>query len=121
MKKEVRVCKNYEFSSIIQKRNFVKSESYVCYFVARSKEKARVGISVGKKIGNAVQRNKVKRQIRSMIDSLYTFEEEYDTIVIVRPLYHRHTYNENLKELADCKRRMEYKFRKQEDKRVKND
>ena len=56
-----------------------------------------------------------------MIDSLYTFEEEYDTIVIVRPLYHRHTYNENLKELADCKRRMEYKFRKQEDKRVKND
>ncbi len=120
MKKEVRVCKNYEFSSIIQKRNFVKSESYVCYFVARSKERARVGISVGKKIGNAVQRNKVKRQIRSMIDSLYTFEERFDTIIIVRPLYRKHTYAENFEELAECKRKMEYRFRKQEDKRVNN-
>jgi ribonuclease P protein component len=56
-----------------------------------------------------------------MIDSLYTFEERFDTIIIVRPLYRKHTYAENFEELAECKRKIEYKFRKQEDKRVNND
>mgnify|MGYP003183867986 CR=1 FL=1 len=57
MKKAKRVCKNYEFTSIIQHRTFVKSSSFVCYFEARKCEHARVGISVGKKLGNAVVRN----------------------------------------------------------------
>ena len=46
---------------------------------------ARYGISVGKKLGNAVYRNKKKRQIRSIIDSL---EKDYvkakDYIIILR-------------------------------------
>ena len=53
MKKEFRVLKNYEFSSIIQNRQFVKSSSFVCYFQKRKLDHARVGISVGKKLGNA--------------------------------------------------------------------
>lgn len=49
MKKEKRVCKNYEFTSIIQHHTFVKSSSFVCYFEPRKQEHARVGISVGKR------------------------------------------------------------------------
>lgn len=112
MKKEFRVCKNYEFSSIIQNRTYIKSSSFVCYFQARKEEHARIGISVGKKLGNAVFRNKIKRQVRSMVDDIFDFNEEYDLIIIVRPAYHKKSYKENFDELKINKRRLDKRFRK---------
>lgn len=109
MKKTYRVCKNYEFTSIIQKRNYIKCASFVCYYKSKKEPHARVGISVGKKLGNAVVRNKIKRQVRSMIDSIYTFTEEYDTIIIVRPVYLKHTYRENMNELQKIKEKLDKK------------
>lgn len=109
MKKRVRVCKNYEFSSIIQKRKYVKSSAFVFYYQPKKQEKARVGISVGKKIGNAVERNLVKRQVRSMIDALYTFDEAYDTILIVRPIYQKQTYQQNFEDFKRVKQKAEQK------------
>lgn len=109
MKKRVRVCKSYEFSSIIQKRKYVKSSAFVFYYQPKKQEKARVGISVGKKIGNAVERNLVKRQVRSMIDALYRFDEAYDTILIVRPIYQKQTYQQNFEDLRRTKQKAEQK------------
>lgn len=106
MKKAKRVCKNYEFTSIIQHRTFVKSSSFVCYFEARKYEHARVGISVGKKLGNAVVRNKIKRQVRSMVDDCFDFNEAFDTIIIVRPRYHQQSFEENLNELKNDRKRI---------------
>ncbi len=112
MKKEFRVCKNYEFSSIIEHRVFGKSESFVCYVMDRKENHARIGISVGKKIGNAVQRNKVKRQVRSMVDHIFSFEEAYDTIIIVRPSYLKHSYAQNYQELEQTKKKIEKRISK---------
>ncbi|MCF0105443.1 MAG: ribonuclease P protein component [Holdemanella sp.] len=112
MKKEFRICKNYEFSSIIQKKTFVKSPSFVCYIQPKVEAHARIGISVGKKMGNAVKRNKIKRQLRSMIDEVFTFEEKYDVVIIVRPVYANHDYAENLNELKESKKKMEWRFKK---------
>ena len=113
MKKAYRVCKSYEFTSIIQHRSFVISSSFVCYYMPRKESHARVGISVGKKLGNAVVRNKVKRQVRSMVDDIYDFNETFDTIIIVRPRYHQKSYQENWKQLKQDKERLE----KRKDKR----
>ena len=112
MKKERRICKNYEFSSIIQNRNFFKSSAFVLYFSDRKEEHARVGISVGKKIGNAVQRNRVKRQVRSMVDSLFDFSEAYDVILIVRPYFTSRSYQENLDDLKKVKNRVDNKYKR---------
>ena len=114
MKKEFRVCKNYEFSSIIQNRTYIKSSSFVCYFQARKEEHARIGISVGKKLGNAVCRNKIKRQDKKIYieSNIFDFNEEYDLIIIVRPAYHKKSYKENFDELKINKRRLEKRFRK---------
>jgi ribonuclease P protein component len=112
MKKAFRVCKNYEFSSIIQNRQFVKSSSFVLYFRKRNEEHSRIGISVGKKLGNAVCRNKVKRQVRSIVDQVFTFEEPYDLIIIVRPNYKTKSFNENLLEMKENQNRVNKRFLK---------
>lgn len=110
MKKEYRVCKNYEFSSIIGQKRYVASHSFVCYFEQRKNEHARVGISVGKKLGNAVQRNKVKRQVCSMIDHHFNFQSDFDLILIIRPKYKEQSFTENecelQKDLARIEKRM---------------
>ncbi|MFR9117328.1 MAG: ribonuclease P protein component [Merdibacter sp.] len=50
MKKQYRVCKNYEFSAILKEKRFYACPSFVIYVRPREKEYARVGISVGKKL-----------------------------------------------------------------------
>ena len=112
MKKIYRVCKSYEFNEILNEKNFYANPSFVIYVKPRALEHARVGISVGKKLGNAVCRNKIKRQVRSMVDDIFDFNEEYDLIIIVRPAYHKKSYKENFDELKINKRRLEKRFRK---------
>ncbi len=85
MKKKQRVKKSYEFSSIIQKKQFTSTPAFVLYYQPRKEDATRIGISVGKKLGNAVCRNKIKRQIRAMVDQVFTFEEPDDYIIIARP------------------------------------
>ena len=62
------VKKSREFSEIIHSGVFVKNRSYVIYNKDNNLYHYRFGISVSKKLGNAVVRNKAKRQLRFIID-----------------------------------------------------
>ena len=106
MKKIYRVCKSYEFNEILNEKNFYANPSFVIYVKPRALEHARVGISVGKKLGNAVVRNKIKRQVRMMVDELFDFTEKYDTIIIVRPKYHQENYGNNKKGFERLKKKV---------------
>ena len=68
MKKEYRIKKNEEFQKIIRQKKSIVHSKFVIYF-RKNDEHLRIGISVSKKLGNAVVRNKIKRQIRMMISS----------------------------------------------------
>ena len=72
MKKELRVKKSTEFETIIKKRKSVANREFVLYWNPNDLEHMRIGLSVGKKIGNAVARNKTKRQVRMMVHELFT-------------------------------------------------
>lgn len=99
MKKEYRVKKSTEFSDIMKYKKFYTSPSFVIYVKPRKEDHPRIGISVGKKMGNAVIRNKIKRQVRMMVQDIYTFEENFDTIILVRVKYHEESYRNNKKVL----------------------
>ena len=99
MKKEFRVKDTREFSEIMKYKRFYSSPSFVIYVKPRKMDHARVGLSVGKKMGNAVVRNKVKRQVRSMVREIYTFDENFDTIILARVKYHEENYTNNKKVL----------------------
>ena len=56
----------------------------------------RIGITLSKKIGNAVVRNKLKRQVRMMCQDLIDFETcKYDAVIIVRFGYKENDYLTN--------------------------
>ena len=97
MKKQFRIKKSEEFAEIMGAKKFYTCPSFVIYVKPRKEDHARVGISVGKKMGKAVIRNKIKRQVRSMVQDIYTFDENFDTIILVRVKYHEENYINNKK------------------------
>ena len=50
----------------MKRKRFVTSKCFAMYIKEKTGESSRIGISVSKKLGNAVVRNKIKRQIRMM-------------------------------------------------------
>ncbi len=71
MKKEYRIKKNDHFQHIIDTGNSFANREFVIYYKENLEQSHfRVGISVGKKLGNAVVRNKIKRYIREVFRNL---------------------------------------------------
>lgn len=101
MKKQLRIKRADEFQAIIKKRKSELNSKFVVYHVPKAEERQRVGISVGKKMGNAVFRNKAKRQIRMMMQDIYQKPYSFDSIVIVRAKYFESDYASNKKDLND--------------------
>jgi ribonuclease P protein component len=100
LKKSSRITKNEEFQKILSKRKYISTAYFALYYDFRKEDHARYGISVGKKLGNAVVRNKIKRQVRMMIRELVN-DEKMDLIIMVRPSYLNQDYSENKKDLEN--------------------
>ena len=58
-----------EFNDIIKNGDSVKNKFFVIHYLNNNLPYDRFGISVSKKLGNAVFRNKYKRKMRSIIDN----------------------------------------------------
>ncbi len=85
MKKIDVVKKSREFDNIIKKGKYQKNKEYIIYYIENEKEYCRFGISVGKKIGNAVTRNYYKRVIRNICDmNKFLCSNGKDYIIIMR-------------------------------------
>ncbi|WP_040206656.1 ribonuclease P protein component [Neobacillus jeddahensis] len=71
MKKEFRIKKNKEFQTAFQKGRSFANRQFVVYSVEKDDQDFfRIGLSVSKKIGNAVTRNRIKRYVRQAIFEL---------------------------------------------------
>ena len=85
MKKRDIVKSNILFNDIINKGEHLKSKYYVICMLKSDDINNKFGIAVGKKICIAVKRNKIKRQIRTIIDNnKETFLEYYNYVVICK-------------------------------------
>ena len=85
MRKLYIVKTNQEFEEIIKNGKCIKNKYYTIHYNNNSLKYDKYGISVSKKLGNAVFRNKYKRKLRSMIDN---YKKNYinnkDYIIILR-------------------------------------
>lgn len=85
MKKYEIVKEHTEFDDIIAKGKYKKNKYFIIYNKESNFSYPRFGIAVGKKIGNAVTRNKFKRQIRMIINNNKNlFKKNEDYIIIVK-------------------------------------
>lgn len=82
MKKINIVKENRDYNRIIKENRPFKYKDYVIYIDKREPSIYRFGFSVGKKVGNAVTRNRIKRQIKAIV-SQNDYQNNFDCIIIV--------------------------------------
>ena len=67
MKKSYRVKREQDFNQIFSEGKNVANRKFVVYRLPKDQKHFRVGLSVSKKLGNAVTRNAIKRKIRHVL------------------------------------------------------
>ncbi len=83
MKKINIVKKNEEFKKVLNNRKTIGNKYIVIYYKENELNRNRYGISVSKKIGNAVIRNKIKRQVKNIIDKNENLFKKYQDYIII--------------------------------------
>ncbi len=92
--KKINILKeSRDFDRIIKTSKPYKYKDYIIYIEKNTNDVYHFGISVGKKIGNAVNRNKVKRQLKSIIDQK-DYQNNFNCIIIVGRGINERTFEE---------------------------
>lgn len=97
MKKHEIVKKTQEFQNIIRNKKQFVSNELIMYYVKN--DSFQIGISIPKKFINAVGRNYLRRQIRSIVSNIDYSNVEYKIILIIRKDYMKLTYSEKEKKI----------------------
>lgn len=86
MKKKYRVKSEKDFQKVYHEGESVANRQLVLYvYPKKNQDYFRVGLSVGKKIGNAVERNRIKRLLRRAVYELRDcIQVNLDIILIAR-------------------------------------
>lgn len=101
MKKIEIIKSSNEYTEIIN-NNISKKNKYYSIYYRKNNTANRYGISIPKKTGVAVQRNKIKRRIKNIIDNNKNIvQKNYDYVIIVKKGIVDLTYSEMEKELLD--------------------
>lgn len=102
MKKINRIKANSDFALTIKKGKTYYLNQFLVFVKPNEYPYVRIGISVSKKIGNAVVRNKVKRQIRAIVDQSIDYNQScLDIVIVVKPLFLEKSFDDNKSRLSD--------------------
>ena len=100
MKKINIVRSSEEFTEIINKIKPQRFKGYLVFIEHKDVDHYEFGISVSKKVGNAVTRNRIKRQFKSIIDK-NNYQNNFKCIIIIKKDALEKKYHEIENELND--------------------
>lgn len=88
MKKREMVKSKEVFNEIINKGKSVNNNYFRIFYMNNTTSYPKFGLAVGKKLGNAVTRNYIKRQLRTIVDkNKFMFSNGLDYIIMVKRAY----------------------------------
>jgi len=105
MNKEHIIKENFLFQNIISNNKAFRYKDYVIYVDKNEDDNYKFGFSVGKKIGKAVVRNKIKRQLRAIV-SKKDYQNGFNCIIIVGSNILNVSYQEMEKNLLDALKKL---------------
>jgi ribonuclease P protein component len=96
MDRSYRIKKNEQFQDVFKNRRSFANRQFVVYYLQKpDHDHFRFGLSVSKRIGNAVTRNRIKRYIKEVLNE---FRDEllpdYDYVIIARKPVSTMNYHE---------------------------
>ena len=98
MKKINIIKENKIYNKIIQTTKPFKYKDYIIYIYEKESFPYQFGFSISKKIGNAVTRNRIKRQLKSIVDKK-DYQNQFYCIIMVRKSILEKDYEEMQKNL----------------------
>ena len=101
MKIKNRIKSKQDFQSLIRTGQIKKNNEFVIYYKNNELGYLRLGVSSPKKLGNAVIRSTIRRQIRQLVAETINLDRPLDIIVVARSNYnHVDNYLHNKESLA---------------------
>ncbi len=85
MQKKFRIKKTSEIDAIFNQKKRVNGKYFNIFYQLSENDSFRFAISIGKKYGNAVKRNLMKRRIREIIRKSKDVIKPFDFVVVVKP------------------------------------
>lgn len=86
MQKKFRLTKKEDYRVVYRHGKSTANHQFVVYYLKRPKhEHLRLGISVSKKVGNAVVRNRIRRRVKEIVrHHIDAILPRYDLVLIAR-------------------------------------
>jgi ribonuclease P protein component len=110
--KKVRLLRQFEFDRVYQGNAYAADETLVVMAVSNQRDITRIGLSVSRKVGNAVVRNRWKRIIREAFRRQQT-KLPHGLDIVVRPrMGARCEFNKVHASLATLISKVDHRIRK---------
>lgn len=76
--------KDSDFRNVYRRGRSVANRQLVLYYLKNGEEGVRVGFSISKKYGKAIQRNKLRRRLKEILRNIDGIHSGYDFVFIAR-------------------------------------
>ena len=103
--------RSWQFARIYKEGGRYSNDLFILYILPNGTQETRLGLTVTKKIGISVQRNRIKRLIREVLRSLNEIATGSDLVVVAKKATFELTYLQaynSLKELLTRARLLKY-------------
>ncbi|MCD8203906.1 MAG: ribonuclease P protein component [Coprobacillus sp.] len=96
MKREFRLLKSSDYTTVIENGKTISTTSVVIHYLENQDiSHVRIGVTTSTKTGDAVTRNKVKRQVKAMLDHHINTSREIDIVIIIKKNFLNFEFKQN--------------------------